>query len=161
MFGQKEEKIPDAWDLSSVVPPAPSPSRPRYVLDSVDGLWLPAQPLLDHAVTVDISAIGAGLSVLPAIPQVAYIIGQPSIVVLDPVAFAAVGFAGYLTGTVYTPQGIEQLTNIIPLGGGFPAPQVYAKTRPGYEVKAYLTTVAPAASVAELYIPFTKAVAPV
>lgn len=161
MFEKKTEEIPEAWDLSTAVPPQPNPARPRVIYDSVDGLWLPTTPVLDHSVKVDLSAIGAGVDLLPAIAQVSYIIGPPSVIVLDPVAFAAVGFSGYLGGVIYNANGIENLDNIIPLGAGFSASPMYVKTRPGYKVTAYLTTTAPAAGVAFLYVPFTKAVAPV
>lgn len=152
----------EAWDKPSVVAPAPQPGRPKYAMDSVDGVWYPRTPIMDGGVLVDLSLLsGVSLAILPALPQISYILGPPSIVVADPIAFAAVGFAGSLVGTVFDANGNPQETNICPLGGGFAAAPVYFKTRAGFEVQAVMWSTPPAAAVAYLWVPYTKAVAPV
>lgn len=157
-----DQKTADAWDTSSVVAPSPAVGRPKYAMDSVDGVWYPRTPIMDGGVLVDISLLsGVGLAILPAMPQISYIIGPPNIVVADPVAFPGTGFAGSLIGTIFDANGNPLETNFHPLGGGFAAAPAYFKTRPGFEVQAVMWSTPPAAAVAYLWVPYTKAVAPV
>lgn len=156
------DKESEAWDASTVVAPGPAVGRPKYAMDSVDGVWYPRSPIMDGAVLVDISLLsGTGLPVLPALPQISYILGPPSIVVVNPLAFSAVGFSGSMVGTIFDANGNPQETNFCPLGGGFAASPSYFKTRPGFEVDAVMWSTAPAAGVAYLWVPYTKVVSPV
>ena len=150
------------WDTSSVVAPQPQPGRPKYAMDSVDGVWYPRTPILDSSTKVDISTLsGTPTLLLAGIPNVSYIIGAPVVLVVDPTSFALVGFSGVLKATVLGADGSPTVDAVHPLGAGFAASPVYVKTRPGTEVDAAMYSVAPAAAVAYLWVPFTKVVLPV
>ena len=150
------------WDQSSVVAPAPLPGRPKYAMDSVDGVWYPRTPILDSSVKVDISLLsGTPLDILPGIPNVSYIVGAPVVFVVNPAAFALVGFSGALEATILGADGSPTVDAVHPLGAGFAAAPVYVKTRPGTVIGAAMYSVAPAAAVAYLWVPFTKVVLPV
>jgi hypothetical protein len=117
---------------------------------------------MDGGVLIDLSLLsGASLAILPALPQISYIVGPPNIVVVDSLAFAAVGFNGSLVATVFDADGNPQETNICPLGGGFAASPSYFKTRPGFVVSAVMWSTPPAAAVGYLWVPYTKVVSPV
>ena len=147
------------WDASSIVAPSPPPGQPKYAIGSVDGVWYPRTPILDSAVKIDISGLsGTSVDILPAIPNVQYIIGAPSILVVDPTSFALVGFAGVLEAAILGADGSAVIDAIFPLGAGFAAPSVSIKTRPGVSVAAAMYSTPPAAGVAYLWVPFTKVV---
>lgn len=149
------------WDISSIAQPAPPANAPKYTLQSVDGVWYPRSPILDSAVLTDISALsGTPYPLLPALPNVSYILGPPNILVVNPTSFALVGFAGALVGTILTAEGVIETDLICPLGGGFAASPVCFKTRPGYGVSVVMYSSGPAASVASFWLPFSEVVAP-
>ena len=148
-----------AWDASSVVAPQPPAGLPKYAVGSVDGVWYPRTPIFDSSVKVDISTLsGTPIQILPAVANVAYILGPASIIVANPTAFALVGFSGVLETAILGAQGSPTVDAVMPLGAGFASVPISLKCRPGYNVLAARYSTAPAAGVAYLWVPFTQAV---
>ncbi len=149
----------NAWDISSVAAPQPPAGRPKYSVDSADGVWFPRVPIYDSSAKVDISLLSSTpLQILSAIANVAYILGPPSLIVVNPTAYELVGFSGVLETTIIGASGSPVVDAVAPLGAGWAASQIHLKTRPGTNVLAAMYTTAPAAGVAYLWLPFTQAV---
>lgn len=128
----------------------------KYTVNSPDGVWYPRTPLMDNSVSVDLSLLPC--VVLPATAGLAYIVGPPSIYVVDPLSFSSTGFAGALTGKITTVNGSVAGAVIHPIGGGFASSPVYVKVSPGSAVSAASSSAAPAAGVAMLWVPYTTVI---
>lgn len=149
------------WDIPSQTQSSPVPSQPKIGLVSPEGLWYPRKPLYDSACFVDIHGLGTSFAnateIFPAVPGVAYIIGTPSLVIDNPAAYYAVGFTGWVFGTVLDPSGTKASTqSILGIGGGWSPAPVDILTQAGYNITACIASVAPAAGVAFLVIPVAR-----
>ena len=154
----------NVWDIPSTAQQVPSANRPKYAVDSPSGIWYPRMPILDQVVLLDLNTLGTNTltDLLPSIPNTSYIVGPPSVFVINAATMALLGVNGALFGTILTVNGAQQANVFHPFGGGWTASPVYVKTQPGTKVQAINQAVAPGATgVASLWVPFSLAVAPV
>ena len=76
-------------------------------------------PIYDSSAKVDISLLSSTpLQILSAIANVAYILGPPSLIVVNPTAYELVGFSGVLETTIIGASGSPVVDAVAPLGAG-------------------------------------------